>query len=335
MNLKIIVSCILMSCSLFAERGMVVACCDKYMKFLPTSLEIIRNVHHSKLPIEVWHSGGELSEESKERLMKFAPLEFCDVTDHYPGDEKEYWGFQIKGLMLAKTKFDEVLLFDADVFFFQNPEVLFDFDEYKETGAYFFRDRVHSNYFFYGTLEQRKNYLERRDFFLNLISKPSRFVPKDWQHYWNLDILPTKKNPINSEHMESGFMAVDKNRHQQGIKMVEKLNLNYRVTYSYVIGDKETFWLGFESVKEPYTINEDRPKILLGDQEPIQQEVGTVQFVKGKLFYQQKAPIALGTSPLFMNTEDYSQKRPLTKKEWEQLTLFYFIHGCETREKSI
>ncbi len=317
---------LLFSCHLFAERGLVVACCDKYMHLLPTSLEILREVLDCRLPVEVWHSGNELSDHAKETLKRFAPIRFCDVTDHYDGGEKEYRGFQIKGLMLAKSRFDEVLLFDADVFFFQNPEVLFDSEEYKETGAYFFRDRVHKDFFYRGNSKGIRRYLERRDFFLNLIPEPSQYVPKDWLHYWNPKILPTKSKSINSEHMESGFMAVDKKRHAEGIKMVEKLNLNYHVTYAYVLGDKETFWLGFEMVKEPYAINEDIPKILWGASTPIQYEVGTVQFVKGKLFYQQKAPIPVGPAPIWMNTEDYQKQRPLSEDERQKLELAYYIH---------
>ena len=326
--MKKILLLLLFTYPLSATKAMIVAACEKYMHMLPTSLEVIRNVHNCQLPIQVWYSGGELSQFSKEKLSLYAPIEFCDITKEYQGSEKEYQGYQIKGLMLAKTRFDEVLLFDADVFFHQNPEIVFSFREYQETGAYVFHDRVHPDFFYYAETKGVFRYLQRRDFFLNLIKEPSEFVPPTWRHYWDLEFLPKKQNPVNSEHMESGFMAIDKKRHKKGIEFIEKLNLNFRVSYAYVLGDKETYWLGFEMAHEPYYVNREFPKILLGDDD----EVGTVQFVNEKLFYQQKAPIPLGEAPYFRNTEDYSKMRKLNEEERSLLSQLYFIHQCVLQE---
>ena len=60
------------------------------------------------------------------------------VTD----DGWELAGWAAKPYAMLLSSFREVIFIDADSFFLQNPEIMFEEPSYKETGALFFRDRL-------------------------------------------------------------------------------------------------------------------------------------------------------------------------------------------------
>jgi Mannosyltransferase putative len=61
---------------------------------------------------------------------------------------------------------------------------------------------------------------------------------------------------------ESGVVIIDKKRRFYGLIATAVLNLphNRQITYDmHMYGDKETFWMGFESISEPFAFNKYLP----------------------------------------------------------------------------
>jgi len=125
-------------------KGIIIPILEKYEELLICNLHILRNDLKCKLPIELWQIGQEISDSMQKKLNALQDsfqLSFQDVCDYT--DNPEYWkGWQIKAFILKHTKFDEVILCDCDSVFLQNPEIIFEDQNYKKTGTYFFKDWI-------------------------------------------------------------------------------------------------------------------------------------------------------------------------------------------------
>ncbi len=332
---------------LYAVQGIIVACSDKYVPTCFPSLVYLRDCIGCSLPIEVWYAGDELSEKSK-LLLKTCGVELKDLCQIYSDHQEELRGFHSKPLALAATAFDQVILMDADLFFFSDPSIIFSHSRFIETGAFFFRDRFEVKYCGYGKQPRYSahgdwapsyQYVHRETLFRELIESPSQYVPPDWRHYWT-DERPSFLNPFPSEHQESSCLVVDKKRHTRGIENLLILNTTRRKhVYSVVYGDKETYWLAFEMAKEPYFINEEAPLRLYGEwveNDYERSSIEMIHFIDGKMFMASKPPIDFGTNPLFVSSrlplfpdfENLSEKerRSPTFEELRELKkmLFYY-----------
>ena len=311
---------------LFAESGIVVACSDKYAKYLIPSLRYLVDELGCSLPLEVWHAGGELSPVNIAIFNKISGVTVKNVMDFMPKPASQYWGWHVKPLIISLSSFDEVLLMDADLFFFKDPSLLFSHEKYIERGAFFFRDRriflnpyklsgiANSYARKAGTIE---SYMNRVNYFKKLIDEPSECMPEDWRHYWN-NCLPSYENPFSTEHQESGCVVIDKNRHAKGLAQIVKLNEAPKLIYEFVYGDKETYWIGMEMAKEPYFVNKHHAYTLVSGSKHV---VDIVQFLDGELFYQQKFPANVNEECKLL--ERFEGVRALTKSEYETLKFMY------------
>lgn len=277
------------------SRGIIMAAADKYMHIALPTIAFLRLHHKSTMPIEVWHAGDELSEDAKALLSLFQPIQIRDIQEKYNYPPEFFRGFQIKGFICDATNFSEFILMDADVFLYMKPEELFDLPDYKANGAFFFRDKN-------SPWKKSKNgfsYSERRDFLLNLIPKPSSSLPEEWQFYWNEEGVNTKEHR-ERHHVESGVVVINKKEHLQAIKCIKDLNENFKETYKVVLGDKETYWMGFEMAKETYAINPllvyslvPNPLFVTYDTlfHSVRSANKLVQLVGDRLCFQQKVPV--------------------------------------------
>jgi hypothetical protein len=272
--------------SLFSERGIVVALNDRYVRnFFLASLIHLRVNLQCKLPLEIWHSGDELSDSMKKQLGKHSNITFRDIAEELHVDPTLYRGWHIKPQIIALSRFDEVILMDADLFFFADPELLFSESGYQRTGAFFFCDFPHLFPISNSEIFTLERYLDRRSFIQSLINFPSMSVPKDVHEFWSQDI-PSFSHPFIGDLQDSGCVVMDKKRHSESLQYIIALNTNRAETYRHIHGDKETFWLGCEMAQVPYHMNEQRPHSLRAGK----QFVPIVQFLNDKLFYQQKKP---------------------------------------------
>jgi len=318
----------------FAERGIVVAVNDTYaQKFFIASLDHLRTCIHCDLPIEIWHSGDELSAKTKQILGQFPNVSFHDIAAVLKVDQKVYRGWQIKPWIISLSQFDEVILMDADVFFFENPESLFDHPGYKKTGAFFFCDHRILFPIKNSALLTAKRYLDRRNFITSIVPVPSDCIPSDMQGMWS-EKIPTYENPVIGDLGESGCIAIDKKIHAPSLEYTIQLNENHVNTYKYVWGDKETYWMGCEMAGLPYHMNNQRAYELAMRRFRLH----ITQFVDNKLFYVQKVPFAVnrGSGAIFRNNDGYKQS--ITNEEMKKINQsvkFVWKHRRKNRSTKV
>ena len=137
------------------------------------TIQTLRNVVSSALPIEVAYAGdGDLPETKREELKALAPnIQTLDLLEYY--DESiaglKASGWAMKPFAALASRFERAILVDADVIFMQRPDSYFDeHPGLKETGTLFFHDRAYGdmNGWFKEILEGRKlsNTLEESPF---------------------------------------------------------------------------------------------------------------------------------------------------------------------------
>ncbi|OUM64547.1 glycosyltransferase family 71 protein, partial [Piromyces sp. E2] len=218
-------------------RGLVISTGNKHFKLARSTIDALRNIIHSKIPIEVIYYGDkDLSKENRKILTKYKNVYITDISSYFDSNSINIVGWAIKPFAILASRFEEVILIDADVMYLQDPLDLFDDPVYIEKGTLFFRDRT----LFPGT-------------------NPA----VQWVKSWMIDPLPETKalrfwNEISQHEMESSTVVINKTKNIVGLLSVCKLNegrIRTNAVYKYVHGDKETFWMGFDMARQHYYIN--------------------------------------------------------------------------------
>jgi hypothetical protein len=186
------------------------------------------------LPVEVHHAGDELDEASKDRLREH-DVSFVDTATVLDLPAEDLRGYQLKPHAVAASRFAEVLLVDADVLFFDRPELAFDLND---TGVFLFRDRG---------FEDRG------------LKVPKRGMLGLRRAFPDLDLPPLHRR----HHAEAGLVAWDKNR--VPTRALLFLNGPARAQlYRWFFGDKETYWIAAQLEGERATFSPLRPGALIG-----------------------------------------------------------------------
>lgn len=236
-------------------KGIVIACPNKYQDICLKNINLIRDTYKCELPIELWEIGNEIDVEIKNKMLIKNVL-FKNVNN-YCNNPTHWKGFQVKAFVLYNTDFDEVILCDADVTFFKNPEIIFNDINYKNTGTYFFKDLdkwTFSNLTF-NTTNKFNSLLffnKRKQFIKNLIPTKTILFPNEWNYIYDDDI---PNFPVKEALQESGVVYINKTVHMDSLNIIFKLNNNHNETYNYVLGDKETFWIGCVMANKEYYFN--------------------------------------------------------------------------------
>ncbi|KAF9086359.1 hypothetical protein BGX23_008936 [Mortierella sp. AD031] len=219
----------------FKGKGLVFCAGDNQFEFVVTAIQAIRNRLKSKLPIQVFHMGEEdLSKPRQKYLQEMASgIEVVDVTSILDNGWMQLGGWSIKPFAILASSFEEVMFVDADAYFLQDPAVLFEDPGYMATGALFFFDRTLFPDWPIGS-----------DWLRSILPIMSSFPPKS--RMFNL---------LTTHEQESGVVVINKKTRFLGTLAVCKMNGKWErdlVTYKIFHGDKETFWIGFEMIQEPY-----------------------------------------------------------------------------------
>ncbi|CAD0031415.1 unnamed protein product [Aureobasidium pullulans] len=183
------------------------------------------------LPVEIMYLGDEdLSEDTRAELETIPDVITRDIEQMVNDQGWELKGWAGKAFAAFLSSFREVILLDADVLFFDNPELMFEEPGYVDTGALFFRDRV--------VFPQ-----DKKSFLRKILPKPVSGKARQ-SRWWSGE---------SGEYQESGVVVVDKWRHFLSVFLTARLNGPDRDdsdagkgTYSFWWGDKETWWIGFE-----------------------------------------------------------------------------------------
>ncbi|CEI66537.1 hypothetical protein FVEN_g8286 [Fusarium venenatum] len=215
---------------------------EESVRFASHLIVSLRQVLHSKLPIQIAYAGDEdLSPRDRVRIQSLkgaTDMEFLNVLSVFDDTTLKLQGagWAIKPFALLASKFEQAILIDADAVFLQKPEKLFDQAPYVNKGAYLFHDR----------LLWRFQFPERHTWWKDQIKEPSAELKKSqvWLERY-------------SEECDSGVVVVDKSKISifTGLLHVawqNSLAVREEVTYKLGHGDKESWWLGFELSGAPY-----------------------------------------------------------------------------------
>jgi len=227
-------------------RGIVLCTGNNYFNLARSTIDTLRHVLNSKLPIEVFYNGeNDLSAENREFLKEFENIYVSDITTYFDNSIIDISSWAIKPFSILASRFEEVILIDADALYLRDPIELFKEKGYQETGTLFFRDRT----LFPGT---------------NSASK--------WLKSWMVDPLPETKelrfwNEQTEHEMESSTVVIHKTKTLLGLLNVCKLNekaIRQDVVYRKVYGDKETYWIGFDMARQHYYMSK-QPCAFVGE----------------------------------------------------------------------
>ncbi|OUM69695.1 glycosyltransferase family 71 protein, partial [Piromyces sp. E2] len=218
-------------------RGLVISTGNKHFKLARSTIDTLRNVIHSDIPIEIIYNGDEdLSKDNRNILNQYKDVYVTDISSFFDNSIVNLSGWAIKPYAILASRFEEVILIDADVIYIRDPLELYEDPDYKEKGTLFFSDR-------------------------SLF--PGPHPAEQWVKSWMIDPLPETRasrfwNEISQHEMESSTVVINKTKNIVGLLSVCKLNernIRTDVVYKYVYGDKETFWIGFDMARQHYHMN--------------------------------------------------------------------------------
>jgi len=201
----------------FSGRGVVI--CgggEKYYPCVWVCINMLRKVG-CRLPIELWHFTGELS-EIQMALIQQLKVHCVDATEIRKSNPvRTLGGWQLKPYSIIHSSFQEVLFLDADNVPIVDPTFLFETAQYAATGAIFWPDR--------GRLDRSRS-------------------------AW----LVTGVAYRNEAEFESGQIVVDKKRCWKALQLTMHLNEWSDFFYRHFHGDKETFHLAWRKIDQPYSM---------------------------------------------------------------------------------
>ncbi|MCJ1308139.1 hypothetical protein MMC25_001791 [Agyrium rufum] len=218
------------------SRGIVIPAGKGTFRYACHLVAAIRDIHHSALPIQVFHAGEEdLPKQYRDVITSLgSDVTTVDILTVLADETIELarGGWAIKSFAVLASTFEQVLLLDADAVFLQPPESLFEDAAYLETGTLLFHDRL----LWKGGFKERHDWWERE-----LSHKvPSLALNKSLVY-----------NEGYAEEADSGVVAYDKRRLPLLLGLLHvcwqnSVSIRNEVTYKIVYGDKESWWFGLE-----------------------------------------------------------------------------------------
>ncbi|EGX89556.1 alpha-1,3-mannosyltransferase [Cordyceps militaris CM01] len=215
-------------------RGIVVTAGNAQAAHLKTLVHSLRDIGCT-LPIEVMYlDDDDLGPDVQAELSGLDGVITREIGPMVDDNGWKLAGWAAKPYAILFSSFREAIFVDADSLFFRDPELLFDDEDYRKTGALFFMDRALWR-------ESKQDWLKK------VLPKPI-----------SLKVLASRYWKGESGQMqESGVVVVDKWRHFIAMLAVCRMNGPERDgqkdkgivgVYDMVYGDKETFWIGWELV---------------------------------------------------------------------------------------
>jgi len=230
----------------FSGRGIVICAGDGHFKYAISTIDTLRNIIKTDLPVEIFYNGEEdLSVENRRKFQEYKDVYVSDISKYFDNGPLTIGGWAIKPFSILASRFQEVLLMDADAMYLRDPSILFDDPGYLETGTVFFRDRT---------------------------LFPGPHDGSEWLKSWMVEPMPETRalrywNEETAHEVESSTVVIDKSKTLLGLLAVCKFNeqeIRDEVVYKHVHGDKETFWMGFDMARQHY--NEiPLPSVFLGE----------------------------------------------------------------------
>ncbi|ODA79030.1 hypothetical protein RJ55_04620 [Drechmeria coniospora] len=225
---------------------------EQAVRFAGHLISTLRRTLGSKLPIQVAYAGdADLAQDQRDALASLDPMrkiDFVNVIEVFDDTTLSLrkGGWAIKSFATLASRFEEVIVLDADAVFMQPPEVLYEQEAYLNTGAYLFHDR----------LLWQHGFRARHNWWKDQIKEPSEALNRS--RVWTEDY---------AEECDSGVVVLDKSRLSVFVGLLHIAWQNTRevrneVSYKLTYGDKETWWLGLELAGSPYQFEQHYGSIL-------------------------------------------------------------------------
>jgi hypothetical protein len=186
-------------------------------------IHLLRVIHRCTLPIEVWHFGRAEMSTRMRLLLRELGVDTVDADAALAARPAAIEsGWQLKAYALMWSRFEDVLLLDADQVPLRDPAELFDWQCYRQSGAVLWPDIV------------------------DILA-----VNPVWQI---CDLQPRAVSAI-----ESGQMLIDKRRHWASLQIALHFNEHASHYYRLLYGDKDTYLFALLLSGESYDIVPYRP----------------------------------------------------------------------------
>ena len=213
---------------LFGGAGIViVAGGTRYFTCAWVCLTMLRQVLGCTLPIEVWYLGAEEMSPYMKTLLERFDVECVDALEvrrRHP--VRRLGGWECKPYAVLHSRFEHVILIDADNVPLMDPALLLARPEYRATGALFWPD--------FGRLDADCS-------------------------IWEICRVPYRDEP----ELESGQIVVDKEHSWQALHLAMHLNEWSDFYYEHIYGDKETFYFAWRMLGKPYALCPHPPRPVL------------------------------------------------------------------------
>ncbi|CUS25246.1 LAQU0S50e00100g1_1 [Lachancea quebecensis] len=232
-------------------RGIVISLGENGVSDVKRLLKVLKATGN-KLPIQLVHKG-DLTKAAMQDIIKVGRGDFnLEIERQFQsiGNPQDIWfvnaertltsssshlfqRFSNKWIASLFNSFEEMILMDCDAVPFLEPELFLNATEYKETGAFFFKDRLIDEC------------LKKKDlkFYQKLFPLENEYSLFGLLH--PLDAVNQRMFfEFGHKHiMESGVVVLKRGDHLPGLLISTCLQL-WKETSEPFYGDKEFFWLG-------------------------------------------------------------------------------------------
>jgi Mannosyltransferase putative len=214
----------------FEGRGIVICAGGvRYFTCAWVLIAILRRVHRTVLPIQVWHLGRREMSEEMRILLTEEGVEVVDAeTAAARCPARLAGGWPLKPYAIAQSRFREVLYLDADTVPLVDPQVAFEWDEYRDSGLLLWPDKVD--------------------------------IKKSNPIWARLGL-----EAIERASIDSGLMLADKARVWDVLDLTVLMNEHWDEIYDVLYGDKDTFLLSAQLLNRTFGCIPHRPFLLEWD----------------------------------------------------------------------
>lgn len=283
------------------QPGIVMVASDNTVLQALLSITTLRK-NACKLPILVCYVGEDLSIQNLNLLKSKKDVVTMELSSKVDLPLEALRGDQARVYALIYSPFSQVLLVEPDLLFFQDPTHIFNDTLYQQTGAVFWKDRKVQSVW------DKKTY------------------------NWIRKLIPYRRgdnrilNKKSATYQSKDLLLINKSTHKKTLEKLWVITKEWDTVYSYVPGDKETYWMAAELASEPYAFVESYPGVI-GE---LHMDVicGHALYFdsQGRLFAWNKSMFNNGDSRFITDFTHYALHRGNT--EWSNVIGNSSIDGC-------